>query len=135
MVCDGNCKTCPIQCGAPTLAKIESNTKKENKMSEAVGGCHAGNEEKIGRLDERSQFATERNNASKTISIVSLVVAIIALFIAWTALRDNAATQKELSEFKANTERIIEKADDAERAYTNARKSLERARDEFRNSK
>lgn len=104
-------------------------------MSEAVGGCHAGNEEKIGRLDERSQFATERNNVSKTISIVAFVVAIIALFVAWTALRDNAATQKELTEFKANTERIIEKADDAARAYTNARKSLERARDEFRNSK
>ena len=101
-------------------------------MSEAVGGCHAGNEEKIGRLDERSQFATERNNVNKTISIVAFVVAIIALFIAWTALRDNAATQKELSEFKANTERIIEKADDAARAYTNARKSLERARDEFK---
>lgn len=104
-------------------------------MSEAVGGCHAGNEEKIGRLDERSQFATERNNVSKTIAIVALVLAFISLFIAWTALRDNAATQKELSEFKANTDRIIEKADDAERAYTNARKSLERARDEFRNAK
>lgn len=135
MSCDGNCATCPIQCGASTLSKLEANKKETRTMSEAVGGCHAGNEEKIGRLDERSQFATERNNVSKTISIVAFVVAIIALFIAWTALRDNAATQKELSEFKANTDRIIEKADDAERAYTNARKSLERARDEFRSSK
>ena len=134
-MCDGNCATCPIQCGASTLSKLEANKKATREMSEAVGGCHAGNEEKIGRLDERSQFATERNNVNKTISIVAFVVAIIALFIAWTALRDNAATQKELSEFKANTERIIEKADDAERSYTNARKSLERARDEFRNAK
>lgn len=104
-------------------------------MSEAVGGCHAGNEEKIGRLDERSQFATERNNVSKTIAIVALVLALLALFIAWTALRDNAATQKELTEFKANTKRIIEKADNAEHAYTNARKSLERAKDELKHSK
>lgn len=135
MSCNGNCAACPIQCGASTLSKLEANKKESREMSEAVSGCHAGNEEKIGRLDERSQFATERNNVSKTIAIVALVLALISLFIAWTALRDNAATQKELSEFKANTERIIEKADDAERAYTNARKSLERARDEFRNAK
>ena len=135
MACDGNCESCPIQCGLSTLEKLKDAKKEKKEMSEAVGGCHAGNEEKIGRLDERSQFATERNNLSKTIAIVALVISIISLFVAWTALRDNSATQKELSEFKANTERIIEKADDAERAYTNARKSLERARDEFRKSK
>lgn len=57
-------------------------------MSEAVGGCHAGPDEKIGRLDERSQFIVERNNTCKAFGIAAFALAIIALFIAWTALHD-----------------------------------------------
>lgn len=57
-------------------------------MSEAVGGCHAGSDEKIGRLDERSQFIVERNNTCKAFGIAAFALAIIALFIAWTALHD-----------------------------------------------
>lgn len=49
MPCDGNCKTSPIQCGASTLAKLESN-KKESKMSEGAITCKSGNEEKIAAL-------------------------------------------------------------------------------------
>lgn len=57
-------------------------------MSNAVGGCHADNEEKIGRLDERSQFIVERNNTCKAFGIAAFALAIIALFVAWTALHD-----------------------------------------------
>lgn len=57
-------------------------------MSNAVGGCHADNEEKIGRLDERSQSIVERNNTCKAFGIAAFALAIIALFIAWTALHD-----------------------------------------------
>lgn len=57
-------------------------------MSEAVGGCHAGADEKIGRLDERSQFTVERSNTCKAFGIAAFALAIIALFIAWTALHD-----------------------------------------------
>lgn len=46
MPCDGNCKTCPIQCGASTLAKLESN-KKESKMSEGATLAKAETKKKL----------------------------------------------------------------------------------------
>ena len=95
MACDGNCKTCPIQCGASTLAKLESN-KKENKMSEGAITCKSGNEEKIAVLLAENANLKEQiktNGASaplstglKTTTYVSLAVALIALCAAFYAM-------------------------------------------------
>ena len=51
-----------------------------------------------------------------------------SLFVGWTALRDMDALRRELYEFKIRTDNIISQADEAQRAYVNARKTLERAR-------
>jgi hypothetical protein len=90
-MCDGNCANCREQCPASKLLRIaekENPKKGEVPMSEAVGGCHAGPDEKIARLDERGQFIVERNNTCKAFGIAAFALAIIALFIAWTALHD-----------------------------------------------
>ena len=51
MACDGNCQSCPIQCGLSTLNQLETQTKKEKKeMSEGALNCKSGNEEKIAVL-------------------------------------------------------------------------------------
>lgn len=97
-------------------------------MSEAVGGCHAGNEEKIGRLDERSQFSVERSNTCKMIGVMALVIALAALFVAWTALRDLDAVKKDIQTVSAEQKDYSEKLLDAERAYQNARNTLSRSR-------
>lgn len=101
MSCDGNCETCSIQCGASKLLS-KFKKPKENEISEAVGGCHAGNEEKIGRLDERSQFIVERNNSCKWIGVIALIVAVGGLFVAWTALRDLDAVKKDLQSISSD---------------------------------
>lgn len=97
-------------------------------MSEAVGGCHAGADEKIGRLDERSQFIVERNNSCKWIGVIALLVALAGLFVAWTALRDLDAVKRDIEAITAKQEQISGSLLDAERAYQNARNTLSRAK-------
>lgn len=100
-------------------------------MSEAVGGCHAGADEKIGRLDERSQFIVERNNTCKAFGIAAFALAIIALFIAWTALHDChnfkvslAADRVELrQEMRALAESVDEAKAEAARGHVCPRKA------------
>ena len=72
-MCIGNCGECKERCGKFfVLGKAAEDQKKEDgAMSEAVGGCHAGTEEKIGRLDERV-------NTCRRIAVVSLAVAMVA---------------------------------------------------------
>ena len=72
-MCIGNCRECKERCGKFfVLGKAAEDQKKEDgAMSEAVGGCHAGMDEKIGRLDERV-------NTCRRIAVVSLAVAVIA---------------------------------------------------------
>ena len=83
-MCIGNCGECKIRCkdflekclerigeSGETELKGQERKKEDDAMSEAVGGCHAGTEEKIGRLDERV-------NTCRRIAVVSLAVAVIA---------------------------------------------------------
>ena len=39
MACDGNCQSCPIQCGLTTLNKLESKAKEKTEMSEGALNC------------------------------------------------------------------------------------------------
>jgi hypothetical protein len=82
-MCIGNCGECKTRCKdflERCLERIgeagetelkDQEVKKEDAMSESIGGCHAGTEEKIGRLDERV-------NTCRRIAVVSLAVAVIA---------------------------------------------------------
>ncbi len=159
MSCNGDCNSCPIQCGSSKLinklsSSKEDNTKEqkmeeksmseavggchaqsdekigrlmeEKSMSEAVGGCHAQSDEKIGRLDERNNFNVERNIGCKYLAITSLVVALVSLFVAWTAIRDIVTLQSSISELKNKNRDIEERFITAERAYQNARNTLSR---------
>lgn len=83
---------------------------------------------KLGRLDERNNFIKERNSDIKISVVVAITISLISLFVGWTALRDMDALRRELYEFKIRTDNIISQADEAQRAYVNARKTLERAR-------
>lgn len=76
-MCIGNCGECKKRCGKFfVLGKAAEDQKKEDgAMSEAVGGCHAGMDEKIGRLDERV-------NTCRKIAVVSLSVAVVAVVMA-----------------------------------------------------
>ena len=128
-MCDGNCDACPVQCSASKIIdKFKNKPKEKQEMSEAVGGCHAGNEEKIGRLDERSHFIVERNNSCKWIGIIALLIALGGLFVAWTALRDLDAVKDQIKDLKYNQESLKSYAEDGRRAYDNARQALSRSR-------
>lgn len=87
-MCIGNCGKCKTRCkdflekclerigeAGETELKGQEQKKEDDAMSEAVGGCHAGTEEKIGRLDERV-------NTCRRIAVVSLSVAAIAGMLA-----------------------------------------------------
>lgn len=50
MACDGNCQSCPIQCGLTTLNKLESKAKEKTEMSEGALNCKSGDAEKIAVL-------------------------------------------------------------------------------------
>lgn len=128
MSCDGNCNDCPIQCGASKIiTKVKEKLEGKESMSSAVGGCHAGNDEKIGRLDERSQFIVERNNSCKWIGVIALLIALGGLFVAWTALRDLDAVKDQLRNINSEIKRVDIKADDAKleatRGYNYLRKN------------
>lgn len=134
-MCDHNCGECKTPCAlskvAPKLDEIlnkNENNKKEGNEKMALGSCNSGTEEKLGRLDERNNFNRERSSDIKIFAIVAIIVSLISLFVGWTALRDMDALKRELSEFKMKTDNIISQADEAQRAYVNARKTLERAR-------
>lgn len=134
-MCDHNCGECKPPCAlskvAPKLNEIlnkNENNKKEGNEKMALGSCNSGTEEKLGRLDERNNFNRERSSDIKIFAIVAIIVSLISLFVGWTALRDMDALKRELSEFKMKTDNIISQADEAQRAYVNARKTLERAR-------
>lgn len=96
-------------------------------MSEAVGGCHANADEKIGRLDERPNFNRERNIWAVVCSVIALIVSVCSLFIAWTAMRDNIALQKDITKAEYELKRIEQKAEDAKaeatRGYNYIRKN------------
>ena len=84
-MCIGNCGRCKTRCKdflEKCLERIGEEQKKEDgAMSEAVGGCHAGTDEKIGRLDERV-------NTCRRIAVVSLSVAVVAVMAAvWLAAK------------------------------------------------
>jgi hypothetical protein len=81
-MCIGKCGECKTRCkdflerclerigeAGETELKDQERKKEDDAMS--VGGCHAGTEEKIGRLDERV-------NTCRRIAVVSLAVAVIA---------------------------------------------------------
>ena len=134
-MCDHNCGECKTPCAlskvAPKLDEIlnkNENNKKEGNEKMALGSCNSGTEEKLGRLDERNNFNRERSSDIKIFAIVAIIVSLISLFVGWTALRNMDALKRELSEFKMKTDNIISQADEAQRAYVNARKTLERAR-------
>ena len=127
MSCDGNCNACPIQCGASKIIKNVKEKLEGKSMSSAVGGCHAGNDEKIGRLDERSQFIVERNNSCKWIGVIALLIALGGLFVAWTALRDLDAVKDQIRNINSEIKRVDIKAEDAKleatRGYNYLRKN------------
>ena len=81
-MCIGNCGECKARCGKFfVLGKATEEKKEDGTMSEAVGGCHAGIDEKIGRLDERV-------NTCRRIALVSLSVAVVAVMAAvWLAAK------------------------------------------------
>lgn len=134
-MCDHNCGECKTPCAlskvAPKLDEIlnkNENNKKEGNEKMALGSCNSGTDEKLGRLDERNNFIKERNSDIKISVVVAITISLISLFVGWTALRDMDALRRELYEFKIRTDNIILQADEAQRAYVNARKTLERAR-------
>lgn len=128
MSCAGNCNACPSQCGASKLiTKAKEKLEGKEKMSSAVGGCHAGSDEKIGRLDERSQFIVERNNSCKWIGVIAMILSLGGLFIAWTALRDLDAVKDQVRNINSEIKRVETKAEEAKleatRGYNYLRKN------------
>lgn len=100
-------------------------------MSQSLGGCHSGNEEKIGRLDERSQFNVERNNNCKLMCVISFALAIASAFIAWTAMRDIQNLRVDIAAMRESTKQELRRTMDvaetakleAARGYNYVRKN------------
>lgn len=97
MACDGNCQSCPIQCGLSTLNQLETQTKKEKKeMSEGALNCKSGNEEKIAVLLNENEnlkrqldgigASTPLSTGIKTTASMAGGLAILALAVSCYAL-------------------------------------------------
>ena len=66
--------------------------------------------------------------ASGAFHLLSVTLALIAFILVLIYNQNLTTTQRELSEFKAKVQQIQESADDAKRAYDNARQTLSRSR-------
>lgn len=96
MACDGNCQSCPIQCGLTTLNKLESKAKEKTEMSEGALNCKPGDAEKIAVLlneneNLKQQIAaigasTPLSTGVKTTSCLAIGAAVLALVVACYAL-------------------------------------------------
>lgn len=125
MSCDGNCSACPIQCVSSKLNKLKP--KETETMSEGAINCKIGTEEKIVAVTKDAEFNQERNSSVKTIAIIALVVACVAAFVAWTAMRDLQAVYVQIEKQSQEIRRIDLKADSAKeeatRGYNYVRKN------------
>lgn len=65
MACDGNCQSCPIQCGLTTLNKLESKAKEKTEMSEGALNCKSGDAEKIAVLLNENEISSSRSPPSE----------------------------------------------------------------------
>lgn len=103
------------------------------KMSEAVGGCHAGNEEKIGRLDERNNANTERGKTCLTCFVVGALVVAGSLWyinskidalkveIATGITKVQTESSIKLQHLEKRVEELKRECEQAKRDYTSAR--------------
>lgn len=66
--------------------------------------------------------------ASSAFHLLAITLALIAFILVLIYNQNLTTTQKELSEFKAKVQEIQESAEDAKRAYDNARQTLSRSR-------
>lgn len=137
-MCDGNCKSCPIQCGASTVRKMaEASGEKENKketvtMSEAFS-CKTSENEKVSILVERSVGARHMTTICLALAIINLLliaIVVICLQPQFSAMRvDIRENRKDIIALKEDSRRIEFMALDAQRGYNNARKTLQRVKD------
>ena len=66
--------------------------------------------------------------AGSAFHLLSVTLALIAFILVLIYNQNLTTTQRELSEFKAKVQEIQESAEDAKRAYDNARQTLSRSR-------
>lgn len=156
MACDGNCAKCPIQCGASKiLEKIKKTEpqpqaeKEQEKMSDVVktAGCGAPSDvedvrqnaailQQAKAIEELKTIgcSTPLATGIKTIlhqaqwlAVIGILLAIAAIFIAWTAMRDLQGAISENAAIRQELRRIEEKAEDAKaeaaRGYNYVRKN------------
>lgn len=145
-MCDHNCSECKTPCAliniAPTLNGVVNNkteTKTEGKQKMSLGSCNSGPEEKIARLDERTQKAIETGQNYKSIpwlvfgifilNIVLIFVLVICFQSQLTNIRlDIRDSQKDVAAIKGDITEVRILSIDAQRGYSNARKALSRIR-------
>lgn len=107
-------------------------------MSEAVGGCHAGNEEKIGRLDERNNANAERGKTCLTCFVVGALVVAGSLWyingkidalkveIATGITKVQTESSIKLQHLEKRVEELNRDCEQAKRDYTSARVYISR---------
>ena len=146
-MCDHNCNECKTPCAlskiAPKLSKaiennnIQNDGKEKEKM--ALGSCNSGNEEKIARLDERTELALTSNQNCRpflwvAFSLIALnLILLFVLAICFQSQLSNIRldirdSQKDVSGIKNDISEIRILSLDAQRGYNNARKTLSRIR-------
>lgn len=139
-MCDFNCNECKNPC---TLGKIapklnEHFNQYEKKQTErdeklALGSCSTGNDEKLGRADERIDFLkilTWICMACIPIGIVLFSVIVICFQNQIAELKMDVRDNKNaIGNMKESMVEIKFMAIDAQRGYNNARKTLQRARE------
>ena len=137
-MCDGNCAKCPVQCGASKIIqKIQEPKEKEQQvMSEEivkVAGCGAPKEpeeirqnaaiiqhskamEELKALGSSTPLTTGIKtilHQAQWLSVIGILIAIAATFMAWTAMRDLQGVISETASLRQELRRIEEKAEDA----------------------
>lgn len=136
MACDGNCESCPIQCGLSTLEKLKDAKKEKKEMSEGAITCKSGNEEKIAVLlaeNENLKEQLKTHGAStplstglKTITYVSLAIALIALCAAFYAISKADRYAEMIVTANKNSSDAISLSKDANRKALEAKERSEK---------
>ena len=138
-MCDFNCSECKTPC---SLGKISpklnehltqtENNKKERDQKMALGSCSTGNDEKLGRADERIDFVKILSwicMACIPIGLVLFSVIVICFQNQIAELKMDVRDNKNaIGNMKESMVEIKFMAIDAQRGYNNARKTLQRAR-------
>lgn len=136
-MCNHDCTNCETKCSlaniSPELNTIIKQNKEQKEMGN-LGGCHSDDKEKIGRLDEQNgaiRIAVGICGGMVVVSAALIIGFALAIQSQIAEARIDIREQRtRLELIKDEMNELKATALDARRGYDNARKTLQRIREE-----